>query len=142
MIRSTLYPPSSEGRKLDQARDPVREGNSRFGRRKKKKQTYLKLDVDTLKRPGRMELVKSAAQDKARLSSLGSKQEELTRVREEMENDHSEGIRERYTRLEKEVRDLELIEASIIRQRSRIRWAKLGDAFTKFFFGCLKSKQV
>ncbi|KAL3691610.1 hypothetical protein R1sor_005261 [Riccia sorocarpa] len=140
--------------------------------RKKKcrKTSYLKMDVDSLKCPARREKAKPAweegwrlspdligawelawgkmkevfkefrAKDRRMLSKLQVKQAELAVLRLTLDEDKEKSWSCLGT-LEQEVHRLELIEASIMRRRSRITWAKEGDECTKFFFSCLKTKQ-
>ncbi|KAL3681749.1 hypothetical protein R1sor_024705 [Riccia sorocarpa] len=141
----------------------------RGGRLNRRKGTYLKMDVDTLKNECRKNRVKSAWQsgwtlsqdpiiawelawgkvreeykefrreDKTKLSRLREMQAELGRARENIST--TEEMLE-LAKLEREVKERETLEASIIRRRSRVNWIKEGEASTKYFFKCLKAKQA
>ncbi|KAL3685968.1 hypothetical protein R1sor_003990 [Riccia sorocarpa] len=138
-------------------------------RRRSKRDTYLKMDIDTLKDPARREAAKTAwlevwglsedpilawefawgrmkdkfrEADRQSLSELKQQQNKLAELRRHLEASTYEGEQEDYMNLERQVREKEILEASIIRRRSRVQWIKEGDVSTKFFFACLRSKQA
>ncbi|KAL3683706.1 hypothetical protein R1sor_001728 [Riccia sorocarpa] len=96
-------------------------------------ETYIKMDVETLKNPWRQAQIKAAWEEGWSLSPDPILAWELAwgRARELFKS---------YKRLETEVREAELLEASILRRRSRIRWIKEGETNSKYFFNCLKAK--
>ncbi|KAL3677867.1 hypothetical protein R1sor_020823 [Riccia sorocarpa] len=141
------------------------------GRRKRVKRfSYLKMDVESLKCPTRGAKARRAwedgwklspdpiiawemawgkmrdqfkefrREDKEALSVLQVKQADLMELRLQLAEQTSRDLEETYVQLEQEVRGLELLEASIARRRSRITWLKAGEASSKYFFSCLKSK--
>ncbi|KAL3691827.1 hypothetical protein R1sor_005478 [Riccia sorocarpa] len=141
-------------------------------RRRKKRETYLKMDVDSLKNPERREVAKEAwlggwalsedpvlawelawgrlrevfkefrQQDREKISNLKRQQEDLNEMRLLMETGGSEQDRQNYSELEKAVQEAEILEANILRRRSRVKWVNDGEASTKYFFACLQAKQA
>ncbi|KAL3698179.1 hypothetical protein R1sor_012255 [Riccia sorocarpa] len=69
-------------------------------------------------------------------------QKDLSRARENITLDATSEQIEALAKLETEVRDREILEANIVRRRSRVQWIREGEASTKFFFNCLRSKQA
>ncbi|KAL3698381.1 hypothetical protein R1sor_012457 [Riccia sorocarpa] len=124
----------------------------------RRKGTYLKMDVDTLKNECRKNRVKSAWQsgwtlsqapiiawelawgrvreeykefrreDKAKLSRLREMQAELGRARENISTTATQEEMLELAKLEREVKERETLEASIVRRRSRVNWIKEGEA--------------
>ncbi|KAL3678874.1 hypothetical protein R1sor_021830 [Riccia sorocarpa] len=81
-------------------------------------------------------------EDRSKLSKLKEMQSLLAEWREQLNQSATEDQMAEYSSFEKSVHDLQLLEASIARRRSRVKWTSEGDAGTKYFFGCLKSKQL
>ncbi|KAL3682492.1 hypothetical protein R1sor_000514 [Riccia sorocarpa] len=77
-----------------------------------------------------------------RVSELRLQQEELGEFRIKVQSRATEEDIEKFRSLESKVRETELLEASILRRRSRVRWVKEGDTNSKYFFQRLKSKQA
>ncbi|KAL3675639.1 hypothetical protein R1sor_025587 [Riccia sorocarpa] len=81
-------------------------------------------------------------EDWERLTKLKENQVTLEALREKIQVGADFEEIEAYRRLEHSVHKDELLQASILRRRSRVQWAKEGDASNKYFFNCLKTKQV
>ncbi|KAL3687547.1 hypothetical protein R1sor_013856 [Riccia sorocarpa] len=139
--------------------------------KKVKRTSYLKLDVESFRNPRRKVRIQEEwesgwslspdpilawdmtwgkvrdlfkrfrEEDRATLSVLKQKQQALDIMRQRIEHDRSEELWAEYALLEKAVHDGELLEASIVRRRSRVRWIQNGDACTRYFFQSLKEKQ-
>ncbi|KAL3683736.1 hypothetical protein R1sor_001758 [Riccia sorocarpa] len=79
----------------------------------------------------------------SKVSKLDTKKEKLEEIRIRL----SEGAEfydsidmEEYSRLEGEVKEADLLQASIWRRRSRYKWLQLGEAPSSFFFKTMKAK--
>ncbi|KAL3685721.1 hypothetical protein R1sor_003743 [Riccia sorocarpa] len=143
--------------------------SSRKGRRKK--DTYTKMDVDSMQNPTRRKIIQEAweegwgissdpvlawefawskarevfkqfhKEDREKVTKLQALQDNLGDIRERLHVGASEREMEDYRKMEQKVHETELLEASILRRRSRIQWVKEGDVSSRYFFNCLKSKQ-
>ncbi|KAL3698054.1 hypothetical protein R1sor_012130 [Riccia sorocarpa] len=80
-------------------------------------------------------------EDREKISKLKAQKEALGEIRERIQSGASENEIEEYRVKEKEVHDAKILEASILRRRSRVHWTTEGDTNIKYFFNCLKSKQ-
>ncbi|KAL3700212.1 hypothetical protein R1sor_018234 [Riccia sorocarpa] len=88
------------------------------------------------------ELFKAFRQeDRSKLSELRKKQGLLQELRGRISQHSSEEELHEYKSLEKGVHETELLEASVLRRRSRVKWVSEGDACSRYFFQCLKTKQ-
>ncbi|KAL3685916.1 hypothetical protein R1sor_003938 [Riccia sorocarpa] len=81
-------------------------------------------------------------EDRERRTKLQENQAMLEALREKIQVGADFEEIEAYRRLEHSVQEDELLQASILRRRSRVQWAKEGDSSNKYFFNCLKTKQV
>ncbi|KAL3677089.1 hypothetical protein R1sor_027037 [Riccia sorocarpa] len=81
-------------------------------------------------------------EDREKVSKLREQKIILEGIREKIQEEASAEDRENLRVQEKLVHDTELLEASILRRRSRVRWVQEGDANNKYFYSCLKSKQL
>ncbi|KAL3678979.1 hypothetical protein R1sor_021935 [Riccia sorocarpa] len=146
-------------------------GSHRNARKKRKKEVYTKMDVDTLRHPERRRQIRDAweegwgmstdptiawelvwgkareqfkrfhKEDRERLSQLRVQQEALGELREKIQEGATDEEINTYRSLERSVHEAELLEASILRRRSRIRWTQAGDTNSKYFYSCFKAKQ-
>ncbi|KAL3695841.1 hypothetical protein R1sor_009917 [Riccia sorocarpa] len=137
-----------------------------------KKAAYIKLDADCLKQTARRAQVKEAwlegwslsqdpiiawelawgktrevyvefrKEDRDKLSELQELQSKLMDLRLATTEGATREEQMALVQLEKTVKDREILEASIIRRRSRVKWIKEGEASTRYFYNCLKSKQA
>ncbi|KAL3699507.1 hypothetical protein R1sor_017529 [Riccia sorocarpa] len=80
--------------------------------------------------------------ERERRSYLQLQQSRLLELRESMASGVTEEGRALLGSLEEEVKEKELMEASIIRRRSRIQWVSEGDDNTRYFYACLQAKQT
>ncbi|KAL3679387.1 hypothetical protein R1sor_022343 [Riccia sorocarpa] len=145
--------------------------NGRTRRNKRRPETYLKLDVDSFRHADRRERVKTAwlrgwgmspdpiiawelawgqtrevfrefrQEDRSWKSDLQKLQRNLAQVRVQLAEDPTLELSNHYNQMEKVVREKELLEASILRRRSRIQWIQEGEANSKYFFQCIRAKK-
>ncbi|KAL3696600.1 hypothetical protein R1sor_010676 [Riccia sorocarpa] len=80
--------------------------------------------------------------ERERMSYLQIQQKRLSELRESLASGVTEENRELLGTLENEVKEKELMEASIIRRRSRIQWVSEGEDNTRYFYSCLQAKQT
>ncbi|KAL3701259.1 hypothetical protein R1sor_019281 [Riccia sorocarpa] len=127
------------------------------GGRKKKKDLYTKMDVNSMRNPTRRRKIQKAweagwhmspnpvlawelawgkarevfkdfhKEDRELISELRRQQEELGEFRIKVQSGATEEDIEKFRSLESKVRETELLEASILRRRSRVRWVKEED---------------
>ncbi|KAL3690657.1 hypothetical protein R1sor_004308 [Riccia sorocarpa] len=69
-------------------------------------------------------------------------QNKLEELRIQIAEDPSNANKEKYMKMEHEVKEKEMMEKHILRRRSRVHWLAEGEACTKYFFSMLKSKQA
>ncbi|KAL3701000.1 hypothetical protein R1sor_019022 [Riccia sorocarpa] len=82
-------------------------------------------------------------EDREKLSKLKEQQIELDNLRQQLaDGGQGEELKDKYKDLEAQVRNAEMLEASIMKRRCRIKWAAQGDDCTRYFFSCLKVKQA
>ncbi|KAL3681901.1 hypothetical protein R1sor_024857 [Riccia sorocarpa] len=118
--------------------------------RRTRRTSFLKLDVDTFRKPGRKEAIRSAwnegwclspdpitawdlawgrvretfktfrKEDKEQLSTLKQEQNKLEELRIQIAEDPGNANKEEYRKMEQEVKEKEMTEKRILRRRSRV----------------------
>ncbi|KAL3675386.1 hypothetical protein R1sor_025334 [Riccia sorocarpa] len=79
--------------------------------------------------------------DRNKITGLRSKKEKLGEFRSTLNSLQSDTVLEEYRILEKEVREAEFLEASVLKRKSRVKWITEGKANCRYFFHCMKAKQ-
>ncbi|KAL3683872.1 hypothetical protein R1sor_001894 [Riccia sorocarpa] len=87
-------------------------------------------------------LVKRDKEKKRKSSPLKELQLELCQLRERIQSQDDQALRDELVLKELECRKKEAIESQNWRKRSRIRWLTNGDAPSRYFYSQLRAKQV
>ncbi|KAL3695872.1 hypothetical protein R1sor_009948 [Riccia sorocarpa] len=150
----------------------TKEEDGSHRKSKKKRSSNIKFDVESFQDPRRKPIIVEAwntgwelspdpitawdlawgrvrevfrgfrEEDMEQISNLKQKQQDLEAIRQLLAQGGSIDDIEDYTKLEREVKEAELLEARIIRRRSRAKWAKKGDVCSKYFFNTMKEKHT